>query len=118
MVERCTVFAFSEKRRPVYAVRINVGTGKVSQQTCYDAEICSVKLRLQSPEGIDVASFLYQSLQAYDFLHLFQTKKCHLQIGGSDQWGNIMAGIDLCQKANATRGVSNSNYLYPLGSYC
>ena len=40
----------------------------------------SVKVRLQSPEGIDAASFLYQSLQAYDFLHLFQTKKCQLQV--------------------------------------
>jgi len=40
----------------------------------------SVKLRLQSPEGIDVASFLYQSLQAYDFLRLNQLKKCRLQV--------------------------------------
>jgi tyrosyl-tRNA synthetase len=58
----------------------------------------SVKVRLQSPEGIDAASFLYQSLQAYDFYHLFSTRNCQLQIGGSDQWGNITAGIDLCQK--------------------
>jgi hypothetical protein len=42
--------------------------------------IASVKLRLQSPEGIDVASFLYQSLQAYDFLRLNQLKKCRLQV--------------------------------------
>ena len=40
----------------------------------------SVKLRLQSPEGIDAASFLYQSLQAYDFYHLFSTKNCQLQV--------------------------------------
>ena len=40
----------------------------------------SVKLRLQSPEGIDAASFLYQSLQAYDFYHLFSTKDCQLQV--------------------------------------
>jgi tRNA synthetases class I (W and Y) len=55
----------------------------------------SVKTRLDSDEGLDAASFLYQSLQAYDFVHLYQTRKCTLQIGGSDQWGNILAGIDL-----------------------
>jgi len=40
----------------------------------------SVKVRLQSPEGLDAASFLYQSLQAYDFLRLYQSKKCQLQV--------------------------------------
>lgn len=44
------------------------------------ALIPSVKSRLQSPEGIDVGSFLYQSLQAYDFLRLNQLKKCRLQV--------------------------------------
>lgn len=81
----------------------------------------SVKLRLQSPEGIDAASFLYQSLQAYDFYHLFSTKNCQLQIGGSDQWGNITAGIDLCQKIDPseTRRTSPASlrfgYLFKRG---
>jgi len=59
---------------------------------------CSVKGRLNSPEGIDLASFLYQTVQAYDFYKLQQSNDCELQIGGSDQWGNITAGIDLIER--------------------
>jgi len=58
----------------------------------------SVKGRLNSPEGIDLASFLYQAIQAYDFYQLQQSNNCELQIGGSDQWGNITAGIDLIER--------------------
>jgi tyrosyl-tRNA synthetase len=58
----------------------------------------SVKLRLESDEGMSFTEFCYQLLQAYDFLHLFDTHKCILQVGGSDQWGNITAGIDLIRK--------------------
>lgn len=60
--------------------------------------MCSVKGRLHTTEGIDLASFLYQSIQAYDFYHLHDHYECQLQIGGSDQWGNITAGIDLIEK--------------------
>jgi tyrosyl-tRNA synthetase len=44
------------------------------------SNLSSVKARLQSPEGVDAASFLYQLLQAYDFLRLYQTKRCQLQV--------------------------------------
>jgi tyrosyl-tRNA synthetase len=57
-----------------------------------------VKGKLNSPAGIDAASFLYQAVQAYDFYQLHHHNDCQLQIGGSDQWGNITAGIDLIEK--------------------
>lgn len=60
----------------------------------------SVKSRLNvnpntNTEGLNYAEFTYQLLQSYDFLHLYRTKSCTLQIGGNDQFGNITAGIDL-----------------------
>jgi tyrosyl-tRNA synthetase len=58
----------------------------------------SVKRRLASEEGISFTEFTYQMLQAYDFLHLHREHGVRLQIGGSDQWGNITAGIDLVRK--------------------
>src|SRR5436853_3714264 len=56
----------------------------------------SVQARLDS--GISYTEFSYMLLQAYDFLHLFRTKQCSIQVGGSDQWGNITAGIDLIRR--------------------
>jgi tyrosyl-tRNA synthetase len=56
----------------------------------------SVKRRLE--EGISFTEFSYQLLQAYDYLHLFRTMGCTLQMGGSDQWGNIVAGTDLIRR--------------------
>ncbi len=53
----------------------------------------SVKSRMES--GISFAEFSYMLVQAYDFAHLAQTEGCELQLGGSDQWGNITAGIEL-----------------------
>ena len=62
----------------------------------------SVKSRIERPEqGISFTEFSYMLLQAYDFLHLHDTYGCRLQIGGSDQWGNITDGLDLIRK---TRG--------------
>lgn len=58
----------------------------------------SVKTRLEGESGISFTEFSYQLLQANDFLHLHQTRRCELQIGGSDQWGNITAGIDLIKR--------------------
>ncbi|EPQ57231.1 tyrosyl-tRNA synthetase [Gloeophyllum trabeum ATCC 11539] len=55
----------------------------------------SVKLRLSSEEGMSYTEFSYQLLQAYDFYTLFRKRGCRIQIGGSDQWGNILAGQDL-----------------------
>jgi tyrosyl-tRNA synthetase len=56
----------------------------------------SVQRRLEG--GISYTEFSYMTLQAYDFLHLFTNQGCTLQIGGSDQWGNITAGIDLIRR--------------------
>jgi tyrosyl-tRNA synthetase len=49
-------------------------------------------------EGISYTEFSYMLLQAYDFLHLFKEQDCKLQIGGSDQWGNLTAGLELIRK--------------------
>ena len=59
----------------------------------------SVQARLES--GISYTEFSYMLLQAYDFLHLFRTKQCSIQVGGSDQWGNITAGIDLIRRVES-----------------
>jgi tyrosyl-tRNA synthetase len=56
----------------------------------------SYKMRLET--GLNFIEFNYMLLQAYDFLHLFQNHQCVLQMGGNDQWGNIVAGIDLVRK--------------------
>jgi tyrosyl-tRNA synthetase len=56
----------------------------------------SVKARLE--EGISYTEFSYMLLQAYDFLHLYRAHRCELQMGGSDQWGNITAGIELIRR--------------------
>ena len=57
----------------------------------------SVATRL-STTGISYTEFSYQVLQAYDYLELYRRDQCKLQIGGSDQWGNIVAGLDLIRK--------------------
>jgi tyrosyl-tRNA synthetase len=61
----------------------------------------SVSRRLETEEGISYTEFSYLVLQAYDFLQLFDRCGCTLQMGGSDQWGNITAGIDLIRKVRA-----------------
>ncbi len=59
----------------------------------------SVRARMDDREsGISYTEFSYMLLQSFDFLHLFQTHQCELQIGGSDQWGNITAGMELTRK--------------------
>lgn len=64
----------------------------------------SVRRRLEEREqGISFTEFSYQLLQAYDFAHLHATEGCMLQIGGSDQWGNITAGIELTRRLHGTR---------------
>lgn len=61
----------------------------------------SVKARLNSEEGMSFTEFSYQLLQGYDFLYLFNNHGVTLQIGGSDQWGNITAGTELIRKVHA-----------------
>lgn len=56
------------------------------------------KLRLKREDGLSFIEFNYQLLQAYDFLKLFEDHDCVLQMGGDDQWGNILAGMDLIRR--------------------
>ena len=60
----------------------------------------SVQKRLngEARDGLSFTEFSYQLLQGYDFLHLYQTKNCKLQMGGSDQWGNITTGAELIRR--------------------
>lgn len=63
----------------------------------------AIKRRLETDEGISFTEFSYPLLQAYDFLVLHDRYGCTLQMGGSDQWGNIVAGIDLIRRLRGTR---------------
>ncbi len=58
----------------------------------------SVKKRLEGETGMSFTEFTYQLIQGYDFYWLFKNKKCKLQMGGSDQWGNILTGTELIRK--------------------
>jgi tyrosyl-tRNA synthetase len=71
----------------------------------------SVKRRLEQEEGISYTEFSYLLTQAYDFVQLFDRTGCTLQMGGSDQWGNITAGIDLIRKL---RGAKAHGLVLPL----
>ncbi|XP_045819736.1 tyrosine--tRNA ligase, chloroplastic/mitochondrial [Trifolium pratense] len=66
----------------------------------------SVRKRLDSEQGMSYTEFTYQLLQGYDFLHLFQNEGVSVQIGGSDQWGNITAGTDLIRKILQVEGAT------------
>jgi len=63
----------------------------------------SVKRRIESTEGISYTEFSYSLLQAYDFLELYRRFNCTMQMGGSDQWGNITAGMDLIRRVEGAR---------------
>ena len=71
----------------------------------------SVKRRLGGDEGISFTEFTYVLLQAHDYLHLHDAVGCTLQMGGSDQWGNITAGCDLIRKV---RGAKAHGVVLPL----
>jgi tyrosyl-tRNA synthetase len=60
----------------------------------------SYKIRLDSEEGLTFIEFNYMVLQAYDFLELYKQCDCKIQMGGSDQWGNIVAGVELIRRVN------------------
>ncbi|MEO1321639.1 MAG: tyrosine--tRNA ligase [Pseudomonadota bacterium] len=64
----------------------------------------TVARRLRNEEPYTFLEFNYTLLQAYDFLELFRQKGCQFQVGGSDQWGNIVAGVDLIHKADGGQG--------------
>ncbi|GEP94160.1 tyrosine--tRNA ligase [Chitinophaga cymbidii] len=58
----------------------------------------SVKKRLEGDSGMSFTEFSYQMIQGYDFLHLYNAKNCKVQMGGSDQWGNIVTGTELVRR--------------------
>ncbi|MDN3664690.1 tyrosine--tRNA ligase [Algibacter miyuki] len=68
----------------------------------------SVKKRLSSESsvGMSFTEFTYQLVQGYDFLHLYREKQCTLQMGGSDQWGNITTGTELIRRVDAGKGYA------------
>jgi tyrosyl-tRNA synthetase len=59
--------------------------------------------RVDTGAGLNFVEFNYRIVQAYDFLHLFRNTGCRLQMGGSDQWGNIVAGVDLIRRVEAEK---------------
>lgn len=65
----------------------------------------SVQRRLQSPEGMSFTEFSYQLLQGYDFYHLWKHHGCRLQLGGSDQWGNMLTGVEMIGKLGTTMAM-------------
>jgi tyrosyl-tRNA synthetase len=62
----------------------------------------SVQLRLEREQSLSFLEFNYMIMQAYDFLELSRRQGCRLQMGGSDQWGNIINGVELCRRADGT----------------
>jgi tyrosyl-tRNA synthetase len=71
----------------------------------------SVRMRLDREDGISFTEFSYMLLQSYDFLHLHDHFNCTIQAGGSDQWGNITAGVELIRRM---RGKPAGALVYPL----
>src|SRR5574344_278244 len=69
----------------------------------------SVQKRLngEARDGLSFTEFTYQLLQGYDFLHLYETKGCKMQMGGNDQWGNMTTGVELIRR---TLGIENTAY--------
>lgn len=71
----------------------------------------SIKKRISKKNSISFTEFTYQLFQAYDFIYLYKKKNCSLQIGGSDQWGNITSGIELIRKK---LGIKVNGLTFPL----
>lgn len=74
----------------------------------------SVSQRMRSESGLGYNEFSYQVMQAYDFYHLYRNFDCSVQIGGHDQWGNIVSGVDLINRLKSkpdtsSKSISNSN---------
>jgi len=76
----------------------------------------SVKLRLEREQSLSYMEFNYMILQAYDFLELNKRNKCNLQIGGSDQWGNIVNGVELIKRKNKNKSYGLTTPLITLAS--
>ena len=76
----------------------------------------SVKLRLQREQSLSYMEFNYMILQAYDFYELNKSNKCNLQIGGSDQWGNIVNGVELIKRESGNKVYGLTTPLITLAS--
>ncbi|MEC7143620.1 MAG: tyrosine--tRNA ligase [Pseudomonadota bacterium] len=76
----------------------------------------SVKLRLEREQSLSYMEFNYMILQAYDFYQLFKKKNCILQIGGSDQWGNILNGVELIRRLRKKEAFGLTSPLITLSS--
>ena len=76
----------------------------------------SVKLRLEREQSLSYMEFNYMILQAYDFYQLFKKKNCILQIGGSDQWGNIINGVELIRRVCKKESFGITSPLITLAS--
>jgi tyrosyl-tRNA synthetase len=76
----------------------------------------SVKLRLEREQSLSYMEFNYMILQAYDFYQLFKNNNCVLQIGGSDQWGNIVNGVDLIRRVIKKEAYGLTSPLITLAS--
>ena len=76
----------------------------------------SVKLRLDREQSLSYMEFNYMILQAYDFLELNKNKNCSMQIGGSDQWGNIVNGVDLIKRYSNKQAFGLTTPLITLAS--
>ena len=76
----------------------------------------SVKLRLEREQSLSYMEFNYMILQAYDFLELNKTKNCLMQIGGSDQWGNIVNGVELVKRHSSKQVFGLTTPLITLAS--
>lgn len=66
----------------------------------------SVKKRIDGDAGMSFTEFSYQMIQGYDFYHLYNTKNCKMQMGGSDQWGNIVTGTELVRRMGGGEGYA------------
>ena len=76
----------------------------------------SVKLRLEREQSLSYMEFNYMILQAYDFYKLNKSNKCNLQIGGSDQWGNIVNGVELIKRQSGIQAYGLTTPLITLAS--
>jgi tyrosyl-tRNA synthetase len=77
----------------------------------------SVRTRLEREEGLSFTEFTYMLLQSYDFLYLYDHYGCRLQTGGSDQWGNITAGVELVRRMRAEQVLSLIHISEPTRPY-
>jgi tyrosyl-tRNA synthetase len=92
------VWSTTSTGRPTECHHVSARDRQALLGECHD-QPDSVRSRLEREgEGISYTEFSYMLLQAMDYLHLAQVYDCSLQIGGSDQWGNIVSGMDLVRR--------------------